>query len=179
MTIRTPMMPADEPAYCVSVSRRSLLAGGAAAALAAPVTAGAAFDPDPVLMLIERHRAAFRACLLAGEAAFYANRDDPERDTLEEQRAETWDAAEEAALDLMEQPPATIGGALALIDYVVAFNAGALAHPQRPNDWYSGHHDWPEPDEGHDDEVDPPFEARVLENLRPLLARLAGQEVAS
>src|SRR5579862_110532 len=111
-------------------SRRAILAGIAAAPMAA--VPAIALATDPIFAAIERHKAAFRASQEAGRiqsgtidlegAAGY--------DVLCEAAQVASDAADEANEDaayaLLTVRPTTMTGVLALIRYVEEFNAGAF-----------------------------------------------------
>lgn len=89
-------------------TRRDVMAGAASAALVSPVAASAA--PDPVLAMIERHKAAI-ACYDAA-----ANMQDRSEAHLNA-ACEAGGAADALALAMIETKPTTLAGILALMRY--------------------------------------------------------------
>ncbi len=101
-------------------NRRGLLLGaltaGAGAAVAAIPAIDAPAEPDPVLALIEAHKAAW--------ARFDAIFDGILNADLDEERVfaaetEAGRAADAALKELTDTPPTTIGGMRAVIEYLV------------------------------------------------------------
>jgi hypothetical protein len=167
-----------------TTSRRAVLAGIAAApALAAPALAEIGSSPDPIFAAIERHKVAFRTSQEAGRIRVYTVdcEEAPEYDAVKHKAAEeadcaATDASNDAAYALTTIRPTTMAGALALLRYVEAFNAGAFFLKPWPDstvsDWQSGAFFWPEDKDEHDIDL---FGYRFLANVRSALEAMAVQ----
>jgi hypothetical protein len=104
-----------------------LAAGAAGAAAVLPATASPAVAIDPIFALIERHRLAWtrfsETCNLTDNVK--AEQEGREVTAADELAYETANAAEEASLDeLMNTPPVTIAGAVAIFKYLVRLDEG-------------------------------------------------------
>jgi hypothetical protein len=139
-------------------SRRSILTGtaaalaggaalGAAALIAAKAENGsvhtAPIQPDPIFTLIERHREAELRKLAAGAAYAVVAPSDPNHAAAVAADNAARDAQEDAGAALLETKPTTRAGIFALVDYVLSFNEGGVALPDKPR-WCSSACDWPE-----------------------------------
>src|SRR5215212_6404649 len=98
-----------------ALSRRALVTTDAAAldgtaVAAAPLSLASAAGPDPVLALMEKHRAIHQA------------REDAPEDFDDETSGEMTDAEWDAWEDLLECRPTTLAGAIAFTAYVAEFN---------------------------------------------------------
>ena len=172
-------------------SRRAVLAGIVAPALAASTLtlAGATVashqassaGPDPIFAAIEQHKVAFRISQELGRvrSGTVDCERDPEYDAVQckaaiEADSAATDASNEAAYALTTVRPTTMAGALALLRYVEAFNAGAFFLEPLPgstvSDWQSGPFFWPEDKDEHDIDL---FGYRFLANVRSALEAMA------
>ena len=136
----------------MNLSRRAALSG--LAVLAVPTSAAAVcvapgFEgPDPIFEVIERHRAAFMARLIASAVYSETPTFGPDYDeaTCEASMAADSEGVardREAALALTTTRPTTREGVTALLAYVDAFNNRAIKLPHMPDDWYSCPFMWP------------------------------------
>jgi len=118
-----------------TTSRRAILAGAASLpALAIPAAAVTA-PPDPILALIEAHKAAFRI-RLQKLAIHFADEEDKGAEAASNK---AMDASVSAAMSLVDTTPTTIAGVVALIAYVDSFNRGAF----KVEDMQSSVSEWP------------------------------------
>jgi hypothetical protein len=155
----------------ITTTRRAILAGAASlSALAIPAAAVAAHDP--VFGAIERHRAAFLAYLSAARVSMSTNDDAPEYRARDDATDDAYAAENAAAQMLAATVPTSIAGIVALIAYVDEFNAGGVALPDDPKDWYSTAQNWPLFDE--ENEIDR-FGFAILSNVRRTLEAMAVQ----
>jgi hypothetical protein len=137
-----------------SLTRRAVLgaaalAGGAALNLGAIVAAKAENPPaaegfpDPIFDLIERHRETELRKLSAGAAYSEVLPRDPNHDEAITAVDTTRREVEVAGAALLDTMPTTRAGVFALVEYVLAFNAGAVRLPCN-HGWVSGAFEWPE-----------------------------------
>jgi hypothetical protein len=101
----------------------AILAGGAAVAL--PAMASPAVATDPIFALIERHKLAWArfgdTCNLTDEVQ--AESEGREITAADELAYETANDAEHALMDeLMDTPPVTAAGAVAILQYLIKMN---------------------------------------------------------
>lgn len=162
-------------------TRRTVLAGAAGAATLA-TAAFAAIGPqpspndDPIFAAIERHKVVFRISQVAGRiqsntcSAEWAPEYDPvEYEAAEDAANAAFDAHAIAANLLTTTRPSTIGGVLALLRHVDAFNAGAFELNDGGDIWRSMPTSWP----AHlDDEDIDMFGYAILANARAALEAL-------
>jgi hypothetical protein len=171
------------------VNRRSMLMNiavgtlASATALASSSTLAPAMPaaPDPIFAAIERHKVVFRISQEAGRIRVHMVDVEwaPEYDPVkcaaaEEADSAASDASTDAANALTTTRPTTMAGALALLRYVEAFNAGAFFLEPYPDstvsDWQSKPMFWPESND--EDEIDL-FGYAVLANVRSALEAMA------
>jgi hypothetical protein len=125
---------------------------------------------DPIFAAIEAHKFAYLAWARAGSIKSHAAHGTPGYEKIEEADSATYDRLQEATVDLIGTPT-TLAGALALLDYVNAFNEGLLA----PDYWKSSVDSWP-------NEVDCEggtslsFTAALIDTVRSTLDDLKGRE---
>lgn len=157
-------------------TRRSLLAGAAALPALAVPHGAAATSADPIFALIERHKAAFRRWQRCGrtrcETVEVPGAPGYDVDALSAAEAAHQTAtaeSDDAAQALTIIPPATAAGVLALLQYVDAFNAGALSD-SKGTDWQSRPYLWPE---GEDEDGIDTFGYAILSNARRALEAMA------
>jgi hypothetical protein len=93
-----------------NMSRRTLVAGGLALAPAAAVAALPAIGDDPILALIEAHRAASQVY------HDYGNSNGFENETSNGQ----FDEAKDALAYLLAEQPTTLSGAVAFLEYLAS-----------------------------------------------------------
>jgi hypothetical protein len=178
------------PADTQALSRRQALTATAAALAGATavnvvaIVATRAAEPDPIFAAIERHRAAHMHAMACSRVR--AETVDvswsPEYDPVKVADASEADRAArerdaDAAMELLNVEPTTAAGMVALLEYVLDYNAGGLKLPDDP-EWYSIPMDWP-CDFVDQDEIDigeeagAPFAWALLDNVREFLARLS------
>lgn len=98
-----------------TTTRRAILAGAAAVpALAVPAIAA---EPDPIFAALEAHKAAWHAYIDFIRAPAYAGvvRVPPD---LEQRAVELLDEAHSVAETMLDVRPTTVGGVIALLDYL-------------------------------------------------------------
>jgi hypothetical protein len=156
-----------------STSRRAILAGLAAAPVAA-VPAVAAAAPDPVLAAIENHKRALLASFVTGRLYCVTNRDDHRKADRE-----SWQAMDRAGHALIDTQPTTAAGAVALLQYVVSVNSHEIGLPAEPprfkERWSSSPVHWP-----FFDDIDESDEGIIAINrlIGNAVKALAGKAVA-
>jgi hypothetical protein len=111
----------------------AVLAAGAAVAL--PALAGPAAATDPIFALIRRHQLAWArfsaTCTLTDEVR--AEREGREVTAADHLAYDTANDHEKGVMDeLMDTPPATISGAVAILRYLIEINDGGSGTPVHP-----------------------------------------------
>lgn len=136
-----------------ATSRRAVLAGtatalavGSAVNLTAITIAkavhAAPIQPDPTFAAIDRHRAAVLRWLEALAVYGVMRHGEPGYNEAQQAEWETGNDQADAAESLIETVPTTLGGILALTDYITAYNAGGVSLPIRKG-LRSSAGDWP------------------------------------
>jgi hypothetical protein len=161
-----------------STTRRAALAGAASLAVvpALALPCGAAQAPDPILAAIEAHKAAFQRALRTCRIASKMDEcDDPGHEEAVKYNEADWDAAANAAGELVDVTPATMAGLLALLDYVDAFNRKTFTLDDDPEHFYSEHLLWPDNLLADDETLEQPFAFWLLLNVRAALEAMTVQ----
>jgi len=104
------------------LSRRSILMSVPAAVLTTSATLPAISHGDPIFAAIEKHRAAYSAWLITCEAADDKNCSDAAK---AEHKAAVL-ASREAEEHLMQTAPTTMGGLLAVIDWLAEYDENCM-----------------------------------------------------
>jgi hypothetical protein len=131
-----------------TTSRRRFLAKGAAtvagaAILATPVSAHVATGPDPIFAAIDAHQTARAVVYAAVDAVSAAEKDltgrglrpsqergkCPSLDECEATLSEAFDAETNAACAILNTPPTTMAGVLALLQYANATDIDGMGWP--------------------------------------------------
>jgi hypothetical protein len=126
-TERANARPLPETTNRRAVLGAVLVAGAATAAIALPAMASPAVATDPILALIERHKLAWArfsdTCNLTDEVR--AKEEGREVTEADELAYDTANAAEKAMMaELMDTPPVTAAGAVAILHYLIKLNDG-------------------------------------------------------
>jgi hypothetical protein len=177
-----------------NLSRRATLAGAASVpalalpvsvALAAPETAPAAIEPDPIFAAIEAHRDAFvcdmRAARIFSRLESGTPEYTPEYKAADSHAKDAYGLLSDAEDGLANTEPTTMAGVLALLAYVEDFHCQAVVHPDDPKNWHSEGVDLGKLidedviDKFSGEPIELPFTFWVMRNVREALQGMAVQ----
>ncbi len=132
---------------------------------------------DPIYAAIKRHKAAYfthaAACSISGD--MFHN--DPEYEVASAETNRRGNEMNRAATDLVKIVPTTPAGALALLEYVAAFDEGKFEYDET---CWSSANLWPDDEDfsetGHKDRpILLPFHARIARNVQVVLRQMLAQ----